>query len=41
MEKINRNLIYVKKYYLKRRVTAPATTGEATLVPDSDLHPLL
>lgn len=27
--------------YLYRRVTAPATTGEATLVPDRDLHPPL
>lgn len=27
--------------YLMRSVTAPATTGEATLVPDNDRHPNL
>jgi hypothetical protein len=27
--------------YLRSKVTAPATTGDATLVPESDLHPLL
>ena len=29
------------KTYLTRRVTAPATTGDATLVPDRDRQPPL
>lgn len=27
--------------YLNNKLTAPATTGEATLVPDSERHPPL
>lgn len=30
-----------QKIYLSKRETAPATTGDATLVPDNERHPPL
>jgi len=29
------------EHYLSNRLTAPATTGDATLVPDNERHPPL